>query len=306
MPQLTYKLELSASAIDSALTDYAAEVGTAALSAAQNTAVFAADTGSGADVWFSSDQAGTLPINAKLKHWSDANSTFAFDVKIASISAVSGAAIYLHVGSKPGGYGTDAYDADTALVMSDDDFTDLTTNGNDGTGAGGITPGGVTGPSGFGPATELDGVDDHINFGDVLDTGTGDFSIECWVYHDNDEDSGNAIIVSKRATSSPAAGYIWWLEDDPGDNTQQFQIQAAGGTIRTENSNTDIGQQSWCHVALTVDRSDVATFYKDGIADGTKDISDFSANISNAVDYMVGRLGTNYYDGRIAGLAQYS
>jgi len=129
--------------------------------AASNADIFAAASTGGTDVWFSSDRAGTSPINAKLIYWSDSNSVFAFEVAIAIISAIIGAKIYLQVGSMPGGYGTDPYPATVdAVYPLASSFDDASSNANNATASGGVTAGGVTGPDGQLPATAFDGIDD--------------------------------------------------------------------------------------------------------------------------------------------------
>ena len=159
---LVQQLDLSAAAFDAGAVGAAITISTVSVGAAANSAIMSTDSGSGADVWFSSDAAGTLPLAAKLVHWSDGDSEFKFKVYFGSVSAVSGATVYLHVGSKPGAISTDPFDANTITSQSGHaDFDDLTSNGNDGTPAN-VTYG-STGPDGVLPTAIFNGSTSRVD-----------------------------------------------------------------------------------------------------------------------------------------------
>ncbi|MDB4261465.1 LamG domain-containing protein [bacterium] len=259
-PLLTKKLVLADSVTSSDLSLYATRVSTVSVGAAVNTAIFSTDTGSGGDVWFSSDQAGTLPINATLVHWDDPGSKFAFDVKIGTVSATSGASIYLHVGSKPGGYGTDAYDANTiASLPLTSDFLDLTSNSNDGTGVGGIAAGAATGPDGSLPATTFDGVGDYVDVGTLVEGGRNN-TVSLW--------------FASTPVGDPSSRHQLF----GGDSTNRFTIELTSltsvvkariGSDGTRFGTVDAGD-GWTHVALTyTDAGPSSAIYINGSLDAT-------------------------------------
>ena len=297
-PLLRYQLDLSASAADSALTDYATRVGTASISTAQNTAIMSTDTGNGADVWFSSDEAGTLPIDAKLVYWDDATSKFAFDVEITSVSAVSGATIYLQVGSKPGGYGDDPYRAAMDGVYEQaSDFNDLTSNSNNGTTSGGVTAGGVTGPDGHTPATDYDGVDDRVTLPNIENTVNGaawSFSVwsnaDAYQNHNALRSSGgassfslssndNSSFAGSRSNINDADGYGDTLKDDAGDRSGD----------------------GWIHTAATYDGTDFKLF-----VDGVEEDSSTLGAINMASTAFRISDPTFFWDGQIGRVSAYS
>jgi len=297
-PLLRYQLDLDASAADSALTDYATRVGTASISTAQNTAIFSTDTGNGADVWFSSDEAGTLPIDAKLVYWDDATSKFAFDVEITSVSAVTGATIYLQVGSKPGGYGDDPYRAAMDGVYEQaSDFNDLTSNSNNGTTSGGVTAGGVTGPDGHTPATDYDGVDDRVTLPNIENTVNGaawSFSVwsnaDAYQNHNALRSSGgassfslssndNSSFAGSRSNINDADGYGDTLKDDAGDRSGD----------------------GWIHTAATYDGTDFKLF-----VDGVEEDSSTLGAINMASTAFRISDPTFFWDGQIGRVSAYS
>ena len=289
-PVLRYQLDLSASAADSALTDYATRVGTASISTAQNTAIMSTDTGNGADVWFSSDEAGTLPIDAKLVYWDDASSKFAFDVEITSISAVTGATIYLQVGSKPGGYGTDPYKAAaTARLPMATDFDDLTSNGYDGTGSGGITAGGVTGPDGSTPATSGDGADviDIAEGGTLLMPTAEDATVSGWFY-DAATESNIEVLTETGGSTQGVAVEIH-------DGTL-YAIHTVNGTAVVASSSYTAGQ--WNHFAVVYEHETEIGLYLNGVlVDTTADTTSKTSFGSDPTGVFSDNGNVRHYDG---------
>lgn len=293
MPTLTKKIDIAASAFDAGLSNYPARISTQSVGSTVNAAIFTADSGSGADVWFSSDAAGSTAIDARLIYWSDGDSEFAFDVEVALASASTGATFYLQVGDKPGGYGTNAYDSDfLGLWPLMSDFDDYTTNGEDGTGQGGISAGGGTGPDGVLPATVFDGANDRIDNMSV--TSLGDFSVESWVLTTTVGDNFDRIVDAAFDT-----GFWLGVDSDGGD---------IGGGIREGSSpfgHFDTASNStWYHLAMT--RSGTTkTVYINGsdITSGGVTVSDTA--ITNAMAFGARfNLGTaDNWQGRLSDIA---
>jgi hypothetical protein len=294
MPDLTLKLELSATAIDSALSSYATRVSTVSIGSTQNAAVFTADSGSGADVWFSSNRSGTTAIDAKLVYWSDGDSEFAFDVEIASVSASTGATIYLQVGDKPVGYGTNPYDASTKFLLPMmADFNDDTSNGNNGTGNGSISAGGVTGPDGALPATAFNGSTQYVSLSDIDVTN---YTLHAWAKCD-----GSAYREGILTKDQADTGNFIALMTGSSDNL--FGGHKTSGTQYTSVQGTAL-PAAWKHCAVTYDGSDVRLF-----VDGSQvDTDAATTNPPNNSDiWWIGRadlggsFGT-YFKGDIAGV----
>lgn len=257
-PSLRKKLELSPSAIDSALTDYATRVGTASISTADNTAIMSTDTGSGADVWFSSDEAGTLPISADIFYWDDAGSVFGTETKITSVSAVSGATVYLQVGSKPGGYDADPYPtAQTLFAPLCTNLNDRTANSNDGVDVGSVTVGGVTGPDGSIPATAFNGTTQGVNLpgGSTLYPSAGDAAVELWFK----DDAHSAGIETLFEAGDSATGVHIHVENG---SVYGVLIQASA-SIPAGAAYT---AGDWHHVALVVTDGVGIELFLDGVS----------------------------------------
>ena len=255
--RLVQQHDLSAAAFNAGAVGAAITISTVSVGAAANSAIMSTDSNAGADVWFSSDAAGTLPLAAKLVYWSDGDSEFKFKVYFGSVSAVSGATVYLHVGSKPGGISTDPFPA-TAEVRAPmiSDFADITSNGNDGTGAGGVAAGAVTGPDGVLPATTFDGTDDSVAFGDLSSAITVNGTASAWV---------KTVGVGTIAQSG-----LWTLGTSTSLTHYPFtnnRLYVVGFTdARQINGLLDTGfdKTAWHHIAITRTASNW-TMYRNGV-----------------------------------------
>jgi len=134
-----------------------------------------------------------------------------------------------------------------------DDIFDTTSNNYDGELNGSNVATAVT--NGIsGKARSFNGTDDYISFGDNLDPGTGDYSIQYWSKDTDSEDATYWRTVQKRGTG--------------GKTTPGIQVSGDGGkfdnTFICDNSNnyaaisaTDYGTNDgrWHHVAVTWDNS---------------------------------------------------
>ena len=242
-PKLSHQCDLSASAVSALISDGVVDFGTHSISSALNSAIFSTDTGSGADVWFSSDEAGAYPIAADIYHWDDGGSIFKAKVAAGALSAVSGGTIYLHVGSKPTGYDTDPY-ASTALafIAMTDDFQDDTTNGNNYPNViGGVTAGTVTGPDGSAPATDFDGTDDYV-FASQFVGGSTDLWVGLWFLDDATTASKELLWETGGSVNGACIGL---------ENGVVYGVQATSSTAYAVSSSYTAGQ--WNRVDFVVD-----------------------------------------------------
>tara|TARA_Y100000310_G_scaffold176468_1_gene176591 strand:- start:5019 stop:5678 length:660 start_codon:yes stop_codon:yes gene_type:complete len=141
-------------------------------------------------------------------------------------------------------------------------------------------------------ALSLDGTGDFISYGNlqVLDIGIEDFSIDFTI---NTTDIAG-VICGKRS----GAGNGWIVETAAGPDIN-FQID--DGTEASGNNTTALSA-GWHHIAITADRSGSATFYIDGVADGTLVISGSTGTLTNSIAFQVGIDGddaSNPLDGDI-------
>ena len=230
----TFSIVIAASAVDSALTDEVVRVSTLSVGSTVNAAIFTADTGSGADVWASSDEAGTSRIGLKLVYWDDGSSEFAVDIAAASLSSVSDTTVYLQVGSKPAG-DVDPYPstAEGAWPLMAD-FDDDTANGNNGTAIGGVTAGGATGPDGVLPATTLK--DAYIYVGSMASLkGVAKVSFSGWMKVSSTFSAHQSLLASRDNWDNyTILGFnnndYWWHVEDNNVKTTIITGTASSGT----------------------------------------------------------------------------
>jgi hypothetical protein len=296
-PLLRYQLDLSASAADSALTDYATRVGTASISTAQNTAIMSTDTGNGADVWFSSDEAGTLPIDAKLVYWDDSTSKFAFDVEITSVSAVSGATIYLHVGSKPGGYGDDPYPVTAEGVYPlADSLDDQTSNGNDLTAFNGLTVGsGGSGPDGNIPATDFDHLSSQTAYASI--SGGGSATVTGWFKTSNLDGNRHLFTWANFA----AIGNYFTARAAGASSGDPVDASSRNTTLNNVPTTTGYSADTWHHFAARVDSSGNLSVFIDAGSEGNASGQDLTVGLDNFEIGALARSSTHAQGGAFNG-----
>jgi PKD repeat protein len=135
-------------------------------------------------------------------------------------------------------------------------------------------------------AVSLDGESGYVEVPDnpSLNFGTGDFSIDAWIFHKPDNSSGVQVILDKRENSaSGTIGYSFYLYNG------QLGFQLADGVGATSTCETypassppgasctnyivngpNLADGLWHHVAVTVKRDNSlgGRFYIDGIPQG--------------------------------------
>jgi len=121
---------------------------------------------------------------------------------------------------------------------------------------------------------DFDALDDYIDCGtsSSLNPGTGDYTIEAWVKRDNT--GVNHVITSKRATY-PGVGYLFWIQPD---HSLRFYCEDASGNSASIIGGS-IGDTSWHHVAVTLDRGGNGVIYTDGSAAVTTSIAGLTDSI---------------------------
>ena len=135
----------------------------------------------------------------------------------------------------------------------------------------------------------------------------GDFTFEAWV-NPNLNDGEFKTIISKGHGFNLQTNYIFGIAGV--NNTINFAPGRLGLSFtdslssQWQFSNTAIPQNTWTHVAVSVDQSDgniVASFYVNGIADGVRSFSLGTLSNGDTNSLFIGRQGfacqCNFYDG---------
>jgi len=186
--------------------------------------------------------------------------------------------------------------------------TDLSGNGNDGTGEGGISIGGAVGQSGLaGGATAFDGSNDYITIptSDEI-SGFTNVSWSFWVNRDSNPISTQGIIT-KYATINNQRGYTITNGVNENDTDLSMSFSDEGETY--ERINTDSGfftNDEWIHCVVVYDEGDISV-YKNGelfdtLVSAKKSIFKNDANMEIGVYQISG----SYFDGDIADVRIYN
>ena len=160
---------------------------------------------------------------------------------------------------------------------------------------------------------ELDGVDDIVTMGNVLDMandGTDAFSISCWF---KTTDGSFQILASKQSNSSPFNGYNLYING----TTIGFFFGTTLGNSRLQGTApaTTLANGSWHHIALTYDGSqDISGFtvyYDNTISTISTLYNNTPTGVSNSAEFMLGARGTTssygvLYDGLLDEVAYFN
>ena len=145
-----------------------------------------------------------------------------------------------------------------------------------------------TAQSVFGGASGLfDGTGDYVDTPDHadFDVGAGDFTIDCWIKRNS---SGAWNRICGQVDSTPTYSTLsWFLQINDTDHLTGGIY--TGTTAKEATATGTIADTNWHHVAL-VRYGNTITLYKNGVADGTADVTGVTAN-NSAYKPTVGRLG---------------
>ncbi|NBW23354.1 MAG: LamG domain-containing protein, partial [Caulobacteraceae bacterium] len=139
----------------------------------------------------------------------------------------------------------------------------------------------------YGSSGYFDGSGDYLTNSDITDFNfdTGDFTIECWIYHSS---TGSNEGYSDTGTSiSSATGGQWFLYKTSSDKVSWGQ-HGAGAII---TSATSIVSQAWTHIAICR-ASSAVKIYINGILDAQ---ATSSVNFNNGGTLRIGAVATPYY-----------
>ncbi len=139
----------------------------------------------------------------------------------------------------------------------------------------------------FGKAVAMDGVNDGIIFGNVLNMGTSDFTLSAWVNSRSAANGNNNGIIYKKTTAGVAdAGYRLSMPDG------QFSFRLGNGTsgLQLDTVGTKRNNGKWHHV-VAVRRAGTMEIYVDGALNNSRVES--LGNIDTATVLAFGGLSTN-------------
>lgn len=151
----------------------------------------------------------------------------------------------------------------TALITSvgannavNNSFDDASTNNHTVTANGNVTQNTFSPYRHGGYSTYFDGSGDYINFGNdaSLSFGTGEFTIECWIYRTAANANYEAIL------SGNVSGTGMGLYSHASNNT--ISIYSSASNLYT--TSTTISNNTWHHICATRNSSNVLKIYIDG------------------------------------------
>ncbi len=132
---------------------------------------------------------------------------------------------------------------------------------------------------GAGYALDFNGSSNYIKVADdnSLDFGTSDFTIEVWI--NTEGSSSRQGIYSKRVLNGSTV-----LFSLTPSNKLEFYIRSGGSSHKTFQSNTELQNGKWYHIAVVADRDGDAVFYINGVKE------------TNVLDISsIGNISTNNY-----------
>jgi len=147
----------------------------------------------------------------------------------------------------------------------------------------------------FGKAIEFDGTDDLIECpdNDMLDVGTANFSVSAWLKCAKyDPGEWQAEIIYKFQLAAPRHGYLLGVRGslDAGNKNKPVFIFGLGDASGIHMFGTSpINDGIWHHLAVTVDRKNSMTLYRDGVVEAQTNIAGMvNQNESNAFPFNIG------------------
>jgi hypothetical protein len=159
-------------------------------------------------------------------------------------------------------------------------WTDISGNRNNGTLTNGPTYNNSNGGSiGF------DGVDDYVTipFNSDFAFGTGDFTVESWIYLTNTS-KNYQMICGTHVGGAGGSGWYYYARNALQSNGAGKQ--SAGYVSDVQNSQAAITANTWIHMVIRR-TSGTLTFYQNAIQGGS---GAFTDNITNGSSFLIGNL----------------
>ena len=193
-------------------------------------------------------------------------------------------------------YGRNAVWGDYEFVSHDGGGTDSTGNHSP-TAGGGVTAGGVTGK--IGDATTFDGIDDHFDLGDsvLFDEQT---SFQIWIK----SPSASDIQIAVQTEDTFDRRFTVFLRQDFDPKIVQgfYRDQGSNADYRLNTGSSDIFDDTWRSVAMTVDGDNGAYRYIDGSLNESVPVEDgetwggFTPNVGTYIGASI-EFDRRYYNG---------
>ena len=162
--------------------------------------------------------------------------------------------------------------------FDEDGFDLVDSSGN---GLNGELGGALRARGAFGKALYLDGGGGAVTIPDspLLQFGTSDFSIECWLYPVSLEVASEH--KRRRLIEKCAYPETWWNIDLWTDGRVMMEMGDASARSGTTVSSGTIPEKAWTHLVVAVDRQNHKTsYYLNGKLDSTSDLPpDFAGNL---------------------------
>jgi hypothetical protein len=194
--------------------------------------------------------------------------------------------------NSPNGFHLDFADTSSATALGND----VSGNNNDWTPSGLVAGPAYTANS-F--STEFDGSGDYLSVPDStdLDLGSGDFTIEAWIYSDSANTLGT--IIGKRTSS---AQYAPFFLRNSSTTSLELKMSNTSGTafVLSQTASSAITSNTWHHIAVTRNGSAIKAY-----VDGTEVISStFSTAVyQNTEPVVIGSTVDNHHwNGKISNL----
>ena len=189
--------------------------------------------------------------------------------------------LYTTTGGSAAVPGDDNWD-DVSLLIRGDTLTDLSANGHTLTANGNAAAGDASPVKFASGSLTFDGTGDYITVPDdaSLDFGSGDFTVELWVYHNGALGNYESPCGNFPADNSPDGFYF------ASENTGKMRFLAGDGSWQVgivDTANLPINQ--WVHLAATREDNKF-TLWVNGVSRGTTTTTSFS--ISNNTPLYVG------------------
>jgi hypothetical protein len=148
-----------------------------------------------------------------------------------------------------------------------------------------------------GGVLDFNGSSEVLNGGNILNLGTGAFTIEAWIKMD-DYASARSVICNKYELSV----LRWHFEVNASGELEFYARTAVGAQITAITNTTPFTNGQWHHVAVVTDRTSHVSLYVDGV-DQTLGTETYSAvDLDNTADFILGAYGgaAFHFDGQIA------
>ena len=115
----------------------------------------------------------------------------------------------------------------------------------------------------------FDGTNDHIDCGDVLDQGTGNFSISVWFKLNSGIGQYDCLIAKRTSTGSGSLG--WQMDIRGTDPWKTGFAYDDGPTTKTILGSTSIPEDTWNHYVAVIDKTGANKIfaYLNGVEDDT-------------------------------------